>query len=181
MSGTFPCMPDDRPVDPVVRELLTHILGEFEAAVGAHVLGYLFASEKPVDELLDEAEPGVLATLANLYVSTEELPDAESRRTYLRAMLFRTDDDGATLARHLRLASGGRDEVAQADDSASRALIAIAVDAYPAFLLPPNPLLPPEIPPFMREPVEVMIGVLRHPQTGAYAHAVRDDGQLAEM
>ncbi|WP_267244045.1 HEPN domain-containing protein [Streptomyces sp. PR69] len=95
------------------------------------------------------------------------------------AVLTQVRDDGRSVAHSLHLQAAGSEEIPASEDEIERALVALALDIYPAFLLPPEPDPLPMMPfhtPF------VVAGLLhRHPQTKSFLNAALQDSVLKKV
>ena len=113
----------------------------------------------------------------------DELDNA-SKTEAIRAWLTQPgqDDGTSSVAELLRSHATGRSESLPAtSNDLEAALVHLAFDSYPAFLLSSDPL-PVPMPFLMERPsIRVLSMLIRHPQTTAFADAVRNDAVLKDI
>ncbi|HET6359181.1 hypothetical protein [Streptomyces sp.] len=153
-------------------------------AIGDRLLDYLLAADFDLaaSRAMDPAQLSgkraeVVDTLAAL---RNELPselDEAGEAQALRHWLMQSEDDQRSIARALREhvlwdnVPGGADEV-------ENALIGVAMDAYPALLLPPEPL-PFETP--FREDVNSLLSVVVYHRSREFTDAAFRDPRLSAI
>ncbi len=152
----------------------TQLFETFIAAVGEPLLDYILnASVVELRSGVKSLTPRQAAVVAVLRQVVElRLPYEAERpnlRNVLKAVLCQPDDDGITVARHLHAQAGGIDPPIQGQDQLERSIIALAVDAFPAFLLPPDDEFPA---PRVGSGIYVTALVFRHPQRYVFQEAL---------
>lgn len=162
------------------------IIRETGAAVGFDLLAYLFACPRnELEELGGATEllPGQSAVAEFLAQMIEvRLPqelDETNQHDVMRALLIQHDETGATIARHLHERAGGDPPTRLGDDRIEAALAHLAVDSFPAFLLPRDERL--SIPMADDLNFHATSLLFRHPQSGQFSDAVLQNRQLAQV
>lgn len=159
---------------------------ETEAAVGTNLLAYLFACRPGELEGLSTAldlRPGqaaverVMARIVEVRLPQEL--DETNRPHVMRALLMEPDATGAPMARHLHEQAGGDPPTPLGDDRIEAALAHLAVDSYPAFLLPVEEQFSiPMLDEVNRHATSLLF---RHPQSERFADAVLQDPRLSQV
>ncbi len=155
-------------------------LSWIEQAVGTRLLSYLLGCSTHSLEALSagELQPTaeqvqVVSTLTSLRVGVPAGLDDASIRETLCAWLTQLGTDGRSVARSLHDHTSDQAETpSTAVDDIGAALAVLALDVYPAFLLPPDPAMIP----FMDEfNIRATILLHQHPKVAVFADAVRRD------
>ena len=117
-------------------------------AIGAPLLAYVLnVSESNLPKIRQgqssEAQNGVLTVLQQIVDLRLPLEtDATNRRQVLRAIITQADDAGISIARHLYRHAGEVDPSSSRSNALQGAIADLAIDEYPAFLLPQDPDYP---------------------------------------
>src|SRR5204863_8036930 len=96
----------------------------------------------------------------------------------LKAWLMQLAPDGKSIARSVREHVGITESAPPVKDDVEKALAGLALDAYPGFLLPPDPFVPPTMEPFS---IHVTPLIHRHPQSKAFVEAALRDPLLGKV
>jgi hypothetical protein len=166
------------------------VLPWVEHAVGSDLLAYLLGVN--LDALpavvvggipLSSQQGQVVSTMAAVKAAMPAELDNASKTEAIRAWLTQPrQDDGASVARLLHdHVTGGSETLPQTSGDLEPALVRLAIDSYPAFLLSPDPQSVPI--PFMieRPSIRVMSMLIRHPQSTTFANSVRSDAALKDI
>jgi hypothetical protein len=161
------------------------VLPFVEDAIGATLLAYLLRcatnslqSIISGDGALTEQQVAVINTLSALRQALPEELDGDSKKELVRAWLTQVGGDDRSVARSLREHTGRVDEIPSGRDDIENALLTLAADAYPAFLLPPEPIGIP-----MMEDVSFRVTSLvhNHPQSRTFSEAALRDPVLGNV
>ncbi len=166
--------------------LSRELLDAYRDAVGEALVCYILNAENPatLGSLVSGDGPltpgqqvvvGVLQQILNVRLPQDA--EVANHTDLLRAVLMQQDGDGVTVARDLHARSRGADSTTVVEDDLERALLGLAVDAFPAFLLPPNPQF--HLPVFIS--IDATALLIRHPQSRRFQDAVLADGQLSAI
>jgi Apea-like HEPN len=172
---------DERPLD-------LSILRWIEEAVGKRLLAYVLDCEVGIlpalstgDNMLSEKQRAVVDLLVEFRAKFPSGLDELNIKLTVGRYLTQADADGKTLAALLHghvtedMSTGG---IPTGQDDLERVLIALAVDAYPLLLLPPNPALPVLAHKFGPH----IAGLLfNHPQQVVFGEAILRDAVLGNV
>ena len=157
-----------------------------EGVVGGELLSYLMGSDAgSLPELvagtvaLSEPQALNVREFAALRGQISQQFGEHPPESVMGAVLTQVRDDGKSVARSFHLRAAGSEVIPAGEDDIERALVGLALDVYPALLLPPelDPL--PMIP--FRTPI-VATGLLyQHPQTKNFSDAVLQDPVLKKV
>lgn len=156
-----------------LRELvdaLTHAVGE---PLLAYMLGLQtpaqFAALSVSDEDLSTQQRLVVDVLRQVAAQDfVQASPAGSRDDLVRALLIQQTADGTPLARVLRSQAGAIESAGRVEDVLEQAILRLALDSYPTFLLPPRDRF--RIPAFTN--IETTALILRHPASKEFVEAV---------
>lgn len=159
-------------------------LAIYAAALGQPLLAYVLNVGSPDDlaplltgqRELGSAEQATVTLLQQLLASPLLIGTSEpSRGEVLKAILTQQDNNGVTFARHMHLQSGGTEVTATGADELETAIAHIAVDVFPALLLPPRTDFPSHS---IGLSIEATALMFRHPQREAFEEAALNDKVL---
>src|SRR5262249_16904496 len=125
-----------------------------------------------------EKQHDAVVIFSNLRQNIPPELDDVTVKGIVRNFVTQITKDGRTVARSIHELVVGAETVPKGKNAVERALIALAVDAYPACLLPPDPSLPPVI-----HDLGPSLGPLlfRHPQSQTFFNAVLKDRVLKDV
>ncbi len=161
-----------------MRNNLQDIVDNLKDAVGEQLLAYMLGLQSPAqlaathvgDEDLTAQQRHVVGLLGK--VATTDFVQAapeDGRNDLIRALFMQQSDNGTPLARLLRSQAGALEPATATGDALEQAIHRLALDSYPAFLLPPRNQF--RIP--LAINTEAMAVIYRHPDSKAFAEAVR--------
>ncbi|MHB8613786.1 MAG: hypothetical protein ACYDAL_15390 [Candidatus Dormibacteraceae bacterium] len=160
---------------------LQPIVGPLKGALGESLLAYMLGLQAPVQVEawsavnLTTQQRDVVGLLGQIAATgfVQAAPE-ESRNDLVRALVMQQSPDGTPLARILRAQAGATESPPAAGDPVEQAILRLAFDAYPAFLLPPKPQFRVASP----INIEATALILRHPASRTFAEGVKADSTL---
>lgn len=164
------------------------ILPWVEQFIGSDFLAYLFAVDKEMlpalvagKSPLNNGQLEVVDVLTTLKAAVPSELDEGGVSEVVRARLTQLGADGIVVSRSIHNHTRGIDEALPATkDEIEAALVSMTLDAYPAFLLPPDPAIIPIQ--FMERPsIRVTSMLFGHPQRTAFNDAVLRDVVLKKV
>ncbi len=161
------------------------VLRWVEEAVGPRLLAYLLGCDldslqlvvsgdrQPTDKQIE-----IIKAFSGLRKGIPEELDEASHKELICLWLVQVGDDDRSVARSMHEHTGGIEEIPPGQDDLERALLGLAVDAYPAFLLPPDRIpMPPD------EDISFRLSSLlhHHPQAVVFSYAALSDPVLQRV
>ena len=150
-----------------------------EAAIGDRLLSYLLGSDRAALPSLISGETAptekqleVMAIFSSLRKNIPSELDDVTSQEMVRNFVTQITDDGKSIARSIREHVVGSEAIPDGKNAVERAVVALAIDAYPACLLSPDPALPPGI--YDLGPPLAAI-LFRHPQLKAFSQTALGD------
>jgi Apea-like HEPN len=161
------------------------VLAWVEAAIGDRLLSYLLGSDIAALPLLVSGETAstekqleVTAIFSNLRQNIPSELDDVTSKEMVRNFVTQITDKGKSIARSIREYAVSSEAPPDGKNAVERSLAALAVDAYPACLLSPDPALPPGIHDLGPHLATILF---RHPQLKAFSKAVLGDRVLKNI
>jgi hypothetical protein len=183
-SGNSEPAPD--PTDPDTKSPLDlSVLTRVEEAIGGRLLAYILDCEIEAlpallsgDIRLTERQHAIVSSFSALRKSIPETLDDLSVKLLVRGCLTQSGEDGKSMATSLRGPVAEDEHIPAGQDDIERALILLAVDAYPLLLLSPDPALPAIVNSFGPHIAKLLF---RHPQQESFGEAVLQDPVLRDI
>lgn len=158
-----------------------------EAATGGPLLEYLLGGNvealRSGESSPTDQQTEILAALSTLRQKIPKELEESNIREVVQGWLTQIGSDGKSVARSMHEHVTGIEKPEPARDDLEAALVALALDSYPAYLLPSDPLLFP-VPIPMDNPNHHVTSALdrhRHPQAIAFFEAALRDPVLKEV
>lgn len=158
-------------------------LSRLEAAVGGRFLAYMLCcSVGAVDAMIagtalpNEKQAEAIRQLAPVLQTVPDELDTERINHAIRHWLTTLQDDGKSIVRRVHEHIGGPEVVSDIEDELEKAIAVLAIDAYPAFLLPPDERLPRE-----QTSVLATVHVFSHPEKEKFCDAALLDPILKQV
>ena len=163
------------------------ILRWAEGAIGAKLLAYILGCDldslnsiisggrQPTDKQTE-----VLNTFSGLRAGLPEELGEAMHKELICGWLVQVGEDGRTVARAMHEHTSPVETMPSGRDDLESALLVLAIDAYPAFLLPPDP--DPIPMPMSKDFSSRLLSLLhRHPQAAAFSDAALRDSVLKKV
>jgi Apea-like HEPN len=169
----------------MTQEVDRTVLRWLEDAVGPKLLAYLLGCD--LDSLLSilagdhqpsDKQMEVISAFSRLHRGFPRELDVGTQKELVRTWLVQVENDGRSVARSMHEHADGIEEIPSGEDELERALLGLVVDAFPAFLLPPDSIpMPPD------EDISFRLSSLlhNHPQAAAFSEAALSDPVLQRI
>jgi len=161
------------------------VLGWVEAAIGHRLMSYLLGSDVAAlpsliagKTTLTDKQLEVTAFFSNLREKIPSELDDVAIKEMVRNIVTQITNEGKSRARSIREHVVGSEAVPGGRNAVERALVALAIDAYPACLLSPDPALPPGL---QDLGPHLAVILFRHPKSKAFSEAVLRDRVLKNV
>jgi hypothetical protein len=151
-------------------DLLAYLMGCDAESLSGIISGAAELS-KPQADNADE--------LSHLWIQILSQFDGNPPWNLIGGILTQVQDNGRTIAQEFHLRACGDEIIPVGDDEIEQSIIALALDAYPAFMLPLEPETFPRT--SFHTPAMVAALVYRHPQGKRFADAVLRDSTLKRI
>ena len=174
-------MPERRKNQSMARNFDDGVLERISDVLGTRLFEFTLNSDTDtlaIGEITDTQRAHVLELDAFLKGQLASQLDPESLKEALRGLLtdVSATPQPAALTAHLRC--GGYIRSIETHDDLEAAIVEIARDVYPSFLLPPEY---PVMPMLSTESFRVVSGLFRHPGNERFQTAALADGLLSEI
>jgi hypothetical protein len=156
-------------------------IGWIEEAIGPDLFSFILGCDKQILGQLrtralapSSGQESVLKEIVDFRAQSENMFSASPAGTVLGAALTQVGEAGISVARHLRASAGSEDPLPEATNALERLLVSIAADAYPVYLLPPDPdIVQLSLPDKTNRLVYPV--VFGHPKSESFRQAVLED------
>jgi len=161
------------------------VLQWLEGAIGAPLLAYLLNCTTDVVHTitsggtsLNEKQAELVTAFATLRQAIPDELDEASAKEVVHGWLIQVGTDGRSVARSMHEHTGHAEVAPPVQDDLEAAVVALAFDAYPALLLPPDPVVIPNM-----DDLNFRVSSLlfRHPQAATFMEAALRDPILKSV